>query len=77
MRKGNHYCGKEKKTGAQCAEHEGPVWVGEVADLSWSRVGRWSVGLLQKLPLEDMKEVKKLAMRTFAERNFQAEVPRP
>lgn len=31
----------------------------------------------EKLPLEDMKEVKKLAMRTFAERNFQAEVPRP
>ena len=42
MRERNHYCEKEKKTGAQCAGHEEPVWVGEAVDLRWSRVGWWS-----------------------------------
>ena len=44
-------------------------------------VGPGSVGgqgrCPEKSPLEDMKEVKKLAMRTFSGKNFQAEVQRP
>ena len=34
MRERNHYCEKEKKTGAQCAGHEEPVRVGEAVGLT-------------------------------------------